>query len=415
MKETREIAMAAKEASYGLIDLSSSVKTTALLKMADLIGRSEDTILAENSKDLEYGKNVGLSPTLLDRLTLNSKRIKSITDGLRVVASLPDPVGEITGMKRRPNGLLVGKMRVPLGVIGIIYEARPNVTVDCAGLCLKSSNSVILRGGKEAINSNRVLADIMQSALSETGIDTSAISFISSTERGVVEELAQLSEFIDCIILRGGKGLIETIGARARVPIIAHGEGVCHTYIDEDADIDMAVRIAYNAKVQRPGVCNAMETLLVHQEIAKKVLPQLGKELKDAGCKLLGCGKTQEILPDIEEATEEDWKTEYLDLILSIKIVSDINEAIAHITKYGSGHSDTIVTSSHPNAMKFIKKIDSAAVYVNASTRFTDGGEFGLGAEMGISTQKLHARGPMGLRELTSEKFIILGDGQIRE
>ncbi|MBU1598895.1 glutamate-5-semialdehyde dehydrogenase, partial [bacterium] len=290
-----------------------------------------------------------------------------------------------------------------------------NVTVDCAGLCLKSSNSVILRGGKEAINSNRVLADIMQSALSETGIDTSAISFISSTERGVVEELAQLSEFIDCIILRGGKGLIETIGARARVPIIAHGEGVCHTYIDEDADIDMAVRIAYNAKVQRPGVCNAMETLLVHQEIAKKVLPQLGKELKDAGCKLLGCGKTQEILPDIEEATEEDWKTEYLDLILSIKIVSDINEAIAHITKYGSGHSDTIVTSSHPNAMKFIKKIDSAAVYVNASTRFTDGGEFGLGAEMGISTQKLHARGPMGLRELTSEKFIILGDGQIRE
>jgi len=415
MRTTIEIAKAAKEASYKLIDLSSFLKTTALLKMADLIERGEDKILAENLKDLEYAKKAGLSPTLLDRLTLNSKRIKGMADGLKIVADLPDPVGEITGMKRRPNGLLVGKMRVPLGVIGIIYESRPNVTVDCAGLCLKSSNSVILRGGKEAINSNKVLVDIMQYSLSETGIDKATISFISSTERGVVEELAKLNEYIDCIILRGGKSLIETIGAGARVPIIAHGEGVCHTYIDEDADLEMARKIAYNAKVQRPGVCNAMETLLVHQKIARKVLPQLGKELKDAGCKLLGCEKTREILPDIAGATEEDWKTEYLDLILSIKIVSCLDEAIGHITRYGSGHSDTIVTSSHPNAMKFIKKVDSAAVYVNASTRFTDGGEFGLGAEMGISTQKLHARGPMGLRELTSEKFVILGDGQIRE
>jgi glutamate-5-semialdehyde dehydrogenase len=352
---------------------------------------------------------------LLDRLALNSKRIKCMADGLRAVADLGDPVGEITGMKKMPNGLLVGKMRVPLGVIGIIYEARPNVTVDCAGLCLKSSNSVVLRGGKEALNSNKALVDIMQSALSEAGIDKAAISFISSVEREAVKELAQLSEFIDCIILRGGKGLIETIGKGARVPIISHGEGVCHTYIDEYANIDMAVRIAYNAKVQRPGVCNAMETLLVHQGIAKKVLPQLGKDLKNAGCKLLGCEKTRQILPDIEEATEEDWKTEYLDLILSIKIVSCLDAAISHITKYGSGHSDAIITSSHPNAMKFIRKVDSAACYVNASTRFTDGGEFGLGTEMGISTQKLHARGPMGVVELTSEKFIILGDGQIRE
>ncbi len=415
MKEIREIAKLAKEASYKLIDLSSSIKTSALLKMADLIERSEDKIMAENSKDLEYGKKAGLSPALLDRLTLNPKRVKSMADGLRAVASLPDPVGEITEMKKRPNGLLVGKMRVPLGVIGIIYEARPNVTVDCAGLCLKSGNSVVLRGGKEALNSNKVLADIMQSAIFEAGIDKSAISFISSTEREAVKELAQLSEYIDCIILRGGKTLIETIGTGARVPIIAHGEGICHTYIDEEVDLDMAIRIAYNAKVQRPAVCNAMETLLVHQKIAKKVLPQLGKDLKNAGCKLLGCEKTRKILPDIEEATEEDWKREYLDLILSIKIVSCLDEAIAHITKYGSGHSDAIVTSSHPNAMKFIKKVDSAAVYVNASTRFTDGGEFGLGAEIGISTQKLHARGPMGLRELTSEKFVILGDGQIRQ
>ncbi|MDI6752184.1 MAG: glutamate-5-semialdehyde dehydrogenase [bacterium] len=415
MKEIREIAKLAKEASYGLIDLSSSVKTSALLKIADLIEKEEAKILAENSKDLEYGKKVGLSPTLLDRLALNPKRVKNMADGLRSVASLPDPVGEITGMKRRPNGLFVGKMRVAIGVIGIIYEARPNVTVDCASLCLKSGNSVVLRGGKEALNSNKILADIMQSVLSEMGIDKAAISFISRVEKEIVKELVQLSEYIDCIILRGGKGLIEMIGTGAKVPIIAHGEGICHTYIDEDADIDMAVRIAYNAKVQRPGVCNAMETLLVHQKIAKKVLPQLGKDLKDAGCRLLGCEKTRQILPDIGEATEEDWKTEYLDLILSIKMVSDINEAIAHITKYGSGHSDAIITSSHPNAMKFIKKVDSAAVYVNASTRFTDGGEFGLGAEMGISTQKLHARGPMGLQELTSEKFVILGDGQIRE
>ncbi|MEW6007505.1 MAG: glutamate-5-semialdehyde dehydrogenase [bacterium] len=410
--ETKEIAKRARAASYKLLSLSSKEKDSILLKIASVFSEKKEDLLKENERDLEYGKQIGLSNALMDRLLLNEKRISDIASGIKAVALLPDPVFEIYDMTRRPNGMLVGKMRHPLGVIGIIYEARPNVTLDAFSLCFKSSNSVILKGGSEALNSNKFIVKVIKDVLSESNLGD-AIGFVE--EREGVKELASLKEYIDCIILRGGKRLISEIGEGAKVPIISHGEGICHTYIDNEADLKMAEEIAYNAKVQRPGVCNAMETLLVHSDIARDILPNLIKKLKDAGCEIRGDERVGEIVKDIIPATEEDWKTEYLSLILSIKIIDSLDEAISHINHYGSHHSDSIVTNSYSKALRFLKEIDSASVYVNVSTRFTDGFEFGMGAEIGTSTQKLHARGPMGLKELTSSKFIILGEGQIRK
>jgi glutamate-5-semialdehyde dehydrogenase len=414
-EEVIEIAKKAKEASKILAQAPSDLKNKALIKIAQLLDKNRSTILEENRKDVDFAKREGLSGAIVDRLTLNDKRIDGMIKGIKDLVGLRDPVGEVVGMWERPNGLQIGRVRVPLGVVGIIYEARPNVTSDAAGLCLKSGNAVVLRGGREAINSNRAIVSILQSAVKEVGFPEASVSFIGTVERKAVREMVKLGEFIDVIILRGGKSLIEAIGVEARVPLIAHGEGNCHTYVDKDADIEMALKICYNAKCQRPGVCNAMETLLVHKDVADVFLPRMIKMLKEGGVEVRGCERTRGIFQDIKEATEEDWATEYLGLILAIKIVDSIDEAIGHINKYGTSHSEAIITTSYPNARRFLKEVDAAAVYVNASTRFTDGGEFGLGAEIGISTQKLHARGPMGLEELTTTKFIIYGDGQIRE
>ncbi len=405
----------AKQTSFKLANLSSKVKNEALLVMANAIANHKDLIIEENKKDLAYAKEKGLSQALIDRLSLNETRITAMATGLKDVASLPDPVGEVISMWKRPNGLQIGRVRVPLGVVGIIYEARPNVTADAAGLCLKSGNVVILRGGTEAINSNKIITKILDNAATAVGIPQNSISLIEITDRQAVRELVKLNHLVDVIILRGGKGLMEAIGEEAKVPIIAHGEGNCHVYVDKEVDLDMALNISFNAKVQRPGVCNAMETLLVHKDKAREFLPDIITKLKEANVEIRGCKDTKQIVPDILEAAEEDWYKEYLDLILAVKVVNSIDEAIEHINKYGTSHSEAIVTSSYQNARRFLQEVDAAAVYVNASTRFTDGGEFGLGAEIGISTQKLHARGPMGLVELTSTKFIIFGDGQIRK
>lgn len=412
--EVVKLTNKAKQASRRLANLSSGVKDKALLAMAEALESQAETILKENAKDMEEAKAANLSPALLDRLKLNESRIKAMACGLRDVAKLPDPVGEVISMYKRPNGLQIGRVRVPLGVVGIIYEARPNVTADAAGLCLKSGNAVVLRGGSEAINSNRIIVKILTESAGSAGLPEGCVSFIPFTEREAVRELAKLNKYVDVIILRGGKGLIEAIGSEAKVPIIAHGEGNCHVYVDSPADLSMAEEITFNAKVQRPGVCNAIESLLVHQDVAGEFLPAMIKRLKEAKVEIRGCEKTRRIVLEIIPATQEDWETEYLDLILAVKVVSGLDEAIEHINTYGSAHSDAIVTSSYSNARRFLQEVDSAAVYVNASTRFTDGAEFGLGAEIGISTQKLHARGPMGLVELTTTKFIILGEGQIR-
>jgi glutamate-5-semialdehyde dehydrogenase len=410
-----KIATQVKQASYGLANLSTRVKNDALLAMARALEEATGQILEENKKDLTYAIEKGISDALIDRLALDEKRVMAMAKGLRDVIALPDPVGEVISMSRRPNGLQIGRVRVPLGVIGIIYEARPNVTADTAGLCLKSGNAVILRGGKEAINSNKIIANILGKAAAAAGVPQGSISLIEDTDRQAVRELVKLHNIVDVIILRGGKSLLEAIGTESSVPIISHGEGNCHVFVDRDADLLMAERIVFNAKVQRPGVCNAAESLLVHKDIACEFLPRTISQLKEAGVEIRGCLKTKEIVPDIIEAIEGDWSKEYLGLILSVKVVDSLDEAIEHINKYGSSHSEAIVTSSYSGARRFLQEIDAAAVYVNASTRFTDGGEFGLGAEMGISTQKLHARGPMGLVELTTLKFIIFGDGQIRE
>lgn len=413
--EIVELATNSKQASFKLANLSSKVKDEALLAMAKAIEDHKDLIIEENKKDLIYAKEKGLSQSLIDRLSLNETRIKAMVTGLRDVTSLPDPIGEVISMWKRPNGLQIGRMRVPLGVVGIVYEARPNVTADAAGLCLKSGNAVILRGGTEAINSNKIIAKILDKATTAVGIPQNSISLIEMTDRQAVRELVTLNHLVDVIILRGGKGLMETIGENAKVPIIAHGEGNCHVYVDKEVDLNMALNIAFNAKVQRPGVCNAMETLLVHKDKAREFLPEIITKLKEANVEIRGCQETKQIVTDILEATEQDWYKEYLNLILAVKVVNSIDEAIEHINKYGTSHSEAIVTSSYQNARRFLQEVGASAVYVNASTRFTDGGEFGLGAEIGISTQKLHARGPMGLVELTSTKFIIFGDGQIRE
>jgi glutamate-5-semialdehyde dehydrogenase len=416
MFNIREIAKRAKNVSYGLVDISTEVKNRTLLKAAELIEKKRDVIEAENRKDLVAGEEKGLSKAMLDRLLLNEKRIAGMVQVLKDVASLNDPVGEVIKMWTRPNGLKIGKMRVPLGVVAIIYESRPNVTVEAGSLCIKSSNSVILKGGSEAINSNRVLVNILKEAAEFEGFPSDAIQFVDTMDRGAVRELLLLDEYIDVVIPRGGEGLIRFVAENARMPVIKHYKGVCHVFVDEFADLEKAWNICFNAKVQRPGVCNAMETMLVHSKIADAFLPNMVEMFKKVKVELRGCERTIPYDPDyIKPATEEDWYAEYLDLILAVKIVDSLDEAIDHINTYGSHHSDSIVTENYTNAMKFLNKVDSAAVYVNASTRFTDGNVFGLGAEMGISTDKVHVRGPMGLEDLTIPKYIIFGNGQIRE
>lgn len=409
-----EIAKNARSAGNILANISSDVKNRALLQMAEELIKQTDYLVSENTKDLEYANKKGLSAAMIDRLTLNDVTIKGIAEGLIEIAALPDPVGKITSMWRRPNNLLVGRKRIPLGVIGIIYESRPNITADAAALCLKSGNAVILRGGSEAINSNVAIAGLLQKVLHSIGIPEAAIQVISITDREAVNIMLELEEYIDLIIPRGGEELIRAVVDQSKIPVIKHYKGVCHIFVDASADFDMAEKICMNAKTQRPGVCNAMETLLVHKDIAPKFLPVMAEKFREAGVILRGCDKTREILPDIEEASEEDWYEEYLDLILAVRVVENIDEAKAHIEKYGSLHTESIITRDYNNSQRFLNEVNSSTVLVNASTRFSDGFELGLGAEIGISTTKLHAFGPMGLEELTATKFIIYGDGQVR-
>ncbi|MCX5854533.1 MAG: glutamate-5-semialdehyde dehydrogenase [Deltaproteobacteria bacterium] len=409
-----EIAENAKRAAGKLARLSTEVKNRALLHIADELIRQTDALIRENEKDLDHARDKGLSASMMDRLTLKESTVLAMATGLREVAALPDPVGKITSMWRRPNGLLVGRMRIPLGVIGIIYEARPNVTADAAALCLKSGNAVILRGGSEAIHSNIAIARILQSSLREESVPEEAIQVIQTIDREAVREMLQLDEHIDLIIPRGGEDLIRAVVNESRIPVIKHYKGVCHIFVDASADVDMAIKLCMNAKTQRPGVCNAMETLLVHQDIAGGFLPVMASRFREAGVVLKGCDKTRAILQDVEKAQEDDWYREYLDLILSVRIVSGMDEAVAHIEKYGSLHTESIITSNYENAQRFLNDVNSSTVLVNASTRFSDGFELGLGAEIGISTTKLHAYGPMGLEELTTTKFIIYGNGQVR-
>ncbi|MGE5790204.1 MAG: glutamate-5-semialdehyde dehydrogenase [Syntrophaceae bacterium] len=409
-----QIAKNAREAMPAVANLSSAEKDEALVEMAEQLIHHMDYLIEENEKDVEYARRKGLSKAMIDRLTLDEKAIRAMARGLEEVAALPDPVGKVTSMWRRPNGLLVGRMRIPLGVIGIIYESRPNVTVDAAALCLKAGNAVILRGGSEAINSNTALSLILRGVLRVKGLPENAIQLIPMVDREAVNMMLQLDEYIDLIIPRGGEDLIRAVVSQSRIPVIKHYKGVCHVFVDADADLDMAVRICLNAKVQRPGVCNAMETLLVHKSAAGVFLPAVAEALEKAGVVLRGCERTRAILPGLEEATEKDWHEEYLDLILAVKVVDGIDEAIRHIEKYGSLHTESIVTRDYDNAQRFLKEVNSSTVLVNASTRFSDGFQLGLGAEIGISTTKLHAFGPMGLEELTAQKFIIYGSGQIR-
>ena len=414
MQELNEKGKLAKEASRRLATLSTSVKDKALLDMADALQNKADYIIAENEKDIKAGRENGLKEGLIDRLMLNKDRIAGIAEGLRQIAALPDPVGEAVSRVKRPNGLKITKVRVPLGVIGIIYEARPNVTADAAGLCVKSGNAVILRGGKEAFNSNMAIVKVMQDAGYAAGLPVGSINLVEDTTRESSTALMRLNEYLDVIIPRGGAGLIKAVVENATVPAIETGTGNCHVYVDSGADLDMAKNIVINAKTQRPSVCNAEEKLLVHEDVAGEFLPDMLKELADRGVEIVGDERCRALYPNAEEATEDDWYTEYLELKIGVKVVGGIDEAIAHINKYNSGHSEAIVTNSYNSAQKFLDEVDAAAVYVNASTRFTDGFEFGFGAEIGISTQKTHARGPMGLPELTSTKYIIEGNGQVR-
>ena len=408
-----EIAKNAKSASLKIGNLSCEKKNEALKEIANALIENTDKILAENEIDLKNAKENNIKTSMIDRLRLTKERIKGIAEGVLQVALLNDPIGEVLGMTKRPNGLTIGKKRVPIGVIGIIFEARPNVTVDAACLTLKTGNAVILRGGKEAIRSNIILTDIMRSALLKVGIPEDAINLIHDTDRETAREMMKLNGYIDVLIPRGGAGLIKSVVENATVPVIETGAGNCHIYVDSDADIDMACSILINAKVQRPSVCNACESLLIHKDIAPAFIPKAFKALEENGVEIRGCERTQAIY-DVKPATDEDYYTEYNDLIISAKIVDNIDEAIEHINTHNTKHSESIITKGYDNAQKFLNEIDAAAVYVNASTRFTDGFEFGFGAEIGISTQKLHARGPMGLNELTSTKYIIYGNGQIR-
>ena len=409
------IGRAARSASRVMAKAETRAKNNALMTMAQAVERDIARLLDANRKDVEAARAKGLEAAMVDRLTLTPKSVSEMADGLRQVAQLPDPVGEISGMSFRPSGIQVGRMRVPLGVIGIIYEARPNVTADAAALCLKSGNAAILRGGSEAIHSNQAVGACVHEGLKAAGLPETAVQVIETTDRAAVGELITMKDYVDIIVPRGGKGLIERISSESRIPVLKHLDGVCHVYIDDKADLDKAIRIADNAKTQRYGTCNTMETLLVHKDIAARVLPQLAKIYLAKGVELRGDDAARAIIVQMKPATEEDWYTEYLAPILSVRIVDGIDHAIDHITVYGSQHTDAIVTEDISHARRFLREVDSASVMVNASTRFADGFEFGLGAEIGISTDKLHARGPVGLEGLTSLKFIVLGDGQIRE
>ena len=409
------IAQAAREASRTLAYISSSLKNKVLGEIADELQGSKEMLTRENEKDIDDARKKGLSPALIDRLRLSDKVLNSMVAGIHEVVELPDPVGEVVSMWKRPNGLLVGRVRIPLGVIAIIYESRPNVTVDAAALCLKSGNAVILRGGKEALHSNQALARIMQEVIRRNGIPEGAVQLIPVAEREAVYELLTLEDYIDLVIPRGGEELIRAVVSHSRIPVIKHYKGVCHIFVDERADEAMAEAIVVNAKVQRPAVCNALETLLIHEVIAPRFLPRMVSRLKKEKVEVRACERCRAIVPDLKEAGEDDWYQEYLDLVLSVKIVSTIEEAMHHIAKYGSLHTDAIITSDYAHSQLFLQKVNSSVVLVNASTRFNDGNQLGLGAEIGISTTKLHAFGPMGLQELTTCKFVVYGSGQIRE
>lgn len=413
-KTIREMAQAAKRAAKVLSVLGTDKKNEALERVAQRLLDEAAVIKEENEKDLAYARKKGLSDAMIDRLTVSDAVIESMAKGLRDVVALQDPVGKVTGMWLRPNGLQVGRVRVPLGAIAMIYEARPNATIDAAGLCLKAGNAVILRGGSEALHSNTVLARMIQEALRETGIPEGAAQVVPVRDRAAINALLAQEDSLDLVIPRGGEGLIRFVVEHSKIPVLKHFKGVCHVYVDANADLGMAEEIAYNAKVQRPGVCNAMETLLIHKAEAKAFLPTMAKRFREAAVELRGCPETCSLVPEAKQATEEDWPAEYLDLILAVKVVSSIDEAIEHIAKYGSAHTEAIVTSDYARARQFLREVDASVVLVNASTRFNDGGELGLGAEIGISTSKLHAYGPMGLEELTTTKFVVFGDGQVR-
>lgn len=413
-QQITEQARAARQAATALAQASTSVKNQALLAMAEALLADSARILEANSEDIRRARERGLSEAMIERLTLNEKRIAAMAEGIRQVAVLSDPVGEIVEGWKRPNGLEILKVRVPLGVIAIIYESRPNVTADAAALCLKSGNAVILRGGSEAFQSNQAITSSLVRAIESSGLPAECVQIVQTTDREAATYLMRLNGMVDCIIPRGGAGLIQTVMQTATVPVIETGVGNCHTYIHEDADLQMASEVAFNAKVQRPSVCNAMETLLVHSAVAGEFLPTFAEWLRAAGVEIRGCERTQQLIPWATPATEDDWYTEYLALILAVKVVDSLDEAIEHINRYGSRHSEAIITRSLDAARRFAREVDAACVYVNASTRFTDGFEFGFGAEIGISTQKLHARGPMGLRELTTTKYVVYGDGQVR-
>ena len=405
----------AKIASRELAVTPTTVKDQALMDMADALEAGSQEIMAANRRDLEQGEKAGLTAALLERLMLDEKRIKDMAQGLREIAALPDPVGQVLEINKRPNGLEVGRVRTPIGVIGIIYESRPNVTADAAALCVKAGNSILLRGGEEALNSNRVIARLIADAATRAGLPAGAIQLVDGDDREAAVFMMRMNDYLDVLIPRGGKGLKQAVLENATVPVIMTGMGNCHVYVDQYADLIKAVPIIMNAKVQRPSVCNAAETLLVHEQVAQELLPRALAELKKAGVEVRGCPRTRQIVPDIVAAREEDWDEEYLDLILAVRVVDSLEEAIEHINTHGTGHSEAIISENYSNVRLFLSSVDAAAVYANASTRFTDGNVFGFGAEIGISTQKLHARGPMGLPELTTTKFIIYGDGHIRQ
>jgi len=408
-------AKEAKEGARSVARASSKQKNAALVKMAEALTKRSKELMRENAKDIVYARQKGLSKALIDRLSLNDKRIAEMAQGLQEVAALPDPVGEVIKMWQRPNGMTVGKMRVRIGVIGIVYESRPNVTADATSLCLKAGNAVILRGGSEAIHSNKAIVKILRDAAKAEGIHEGAVTFIDIPDREAVMEMLKLEGIVDLIIPRGGEGLIRAVTENSRIPVLKHYKGVCHIFVDRDADLEMAKDICFNAKVQRPGTCNAMETMLVDKQVARSFLPDMIGRFKKSGVAIKGCVETRKIVPAVDGVREEEYYNEYLDLILNVRVVKDMDEAIEHIAKYGSAHSDSIVTRDYAKGMRFLREVDSSAVFINASTRLNDGFQFGLGAEIGISTDKIHARGPMGLEELTCTKFIVLGNGQLRE
>jgi glutamate-5-semialdehyde dehydrogenase len=415
MKKLIEIGKRAKEASKQLAHLNTDEKNRILQKVADFLESSIPQLLEANAADMKQGEKMGLKGAIVERLSLSEKKIKGIAEGLREVVQLEDPIGQIEEMKKRPNGLMIGKKRVPLGVVGVIYESRPNVTADVAALCIKTGNVCVLRGGKEAFHSNNAIVRIFHKAITECGLDPFMVQLVQDTSRESAVAMMKMNDYLDILIPRGGAGLIQAVVQNSTVPVIETGVGNCHIYVDEAADLEKAVAIVFNAKTHRPGVCNAAESLLVHEKVAGKVLPSIGFTLTAGGVEIRGDQSTCDLVPEAIPATEEDWSTEYLDLVISSKVVGSLEDAVDHINKYGSMHSESIVTENYSSAQYFLDRVDAAAVYVNASTRFTDGFEFGYGAEIGISTQKLHARGPMGLKELTTSKYIIYGSGQIRD